>query len=157
MAVIDSSRFLMVLALRTALGFGLAIVLGMTGIAVAWGLFLFSGSQSLTVLLWTLMMGAGVGAGLGGSAAWLRLEGDTKPVLLALALLAAAAGLGGAWGGYEFGSRQEVECCAMPTVSPVTYTAMGATVVANGAMMVFVLVREAMSRRRRATLGNHGI
>ncbi len=149
MEVMDRGRFLLFLALRTALGLGLAIVLGMTGIGVAWGLFLFSGAQSVTALLWSLMTGAGIGAGLGGFAAWLRLEGDTKPVLLAMALLAAAAGVGGAWGGYEFGARQEIECCAMPTVTPVTYTAMGATVVANGAVMVFGLVREAMGRRRR--------
>jgi len=45
----------------------------------------------------------------------------------------------------------------MPTLSPVTYTAMEATVVANGAVMVFVLVREAMGRRRRAALDNHWV
>ncbi len=145
----DSVRFLFSPVLRTTMGIGLAFVLGAIGAVVGWGLFLFSGVQSLNVLLWTLMVGAGIGAGLGGFAAWLRLEGDTRPVLLAMALLAVATGIGGAWGGYEFGSRQEVECCAMPEISPVTYTVAGATVVANGVVMAFVLIRGAVNRKRR--------
>ena len=153
----DSVQFLLVLALRTVLGVGLAIVFTVIGIGMAWGLFVFSGAQSLTTMLWFLMTGAGIGAGLGGFAAWLRLEGDTWLVLLATASLAAAAGVGGAWGGYEFGARQELECCAMPTVTPVTYTAMGATLVANGAVMVFGLVRTAVGQRRHAPINNHSI
>lgn len=151
----DSVQFLLVLALRTVLGVGLAIVFTVIGIGMAWGLFVFSGVQSLNTMLWFLMTGAGIGAGLGGFTAWLRLEGHTWPVLLATASLAAAAGVGGAWGGYEFGARQELECCAMPTVTPVTYSAMGATVVANGAVIVFGLARAALGRRRHAPIDNH--
>ena len=145
-----SVRCLLSPALRTTLGIGLAFVFGVMGAVVAWGLFMFSGVQSLNALIWTLMIGAGIGAGLGGFAAWLRLEGDTRPVLLAMALLAVVTAVGGAWGGYEFGARQEVECCAMPTVSAVTYTVAGATVVANGVVMAFVLIRKALSRKQRA-------
>lgn len=151
-----SVRALLSPALRTTIGVGLAIVFGVMGIVVAWGLFLFSGVQSLSVLLWTLMIGAGLGTGLGAFGAWLRLEGDTRPVLLATASLAVAAGVGGAWGGYAFGARQEVDCCAMPEISPLTYTVIGATVVANGAVMVFVLAREAVGRRRRTSVNKHG-
>ena len=143
-------RLLLVFALRAVLGVGQATLFTVIGIGMAWGLFGFSGAHSLTTTLWFLMAGAGIGAGLGGVAAWLRLEGDTWLVLLAMASLATAAGVGGAWGGYQFGAGQEVECCAMPTVTPVTYTAVGATVLANGEVMVFGLVRGAMGRSRRA-------
>jgi hypothetical protein len=108
-------------------------------------------------MLWSLMVGAGLGAGLGGFLAWLRLEGDAFLLLLMAAALVAAAGIGGAWGGYEFGSRQEVECCAMPTVTPVTYTAVGATVAASGAAMVFSLARDLLSRLRHARINNHAV
>lgn len=141
-------QLLLGLGLRMALGVGVAIVLSSIGIVVAWGLFLFSGVQSVDALLWTLIIGAGLGAGLGGFAAWLRLEGDTRPALLAMATLAVAAGVGGAWGGYEFGSSQEVECCAMPKITPVTYTVMGAIVVTNVAVTILGLAREAKGRWR---------
>ncbi len=147
----------MVFAGRTALGFGLGAGFSVAGIGIAWGLFVFSSSRSLDTMLWSLMVGAGLGAGLGGFLAWLRLEGDAFVVLLAAAALAAAAGIGGAWGGYEFGARQEVECCAMPTVSPITYTAMGATVVASGAAMIFSMARDLMSRWRHTRINNHAV
>jgi hypothetical protein len=125
----------------------LAVVLSMVGIGIAWGLYVFASASSRTTLLALFMVGAGIGAGLGGFLAWLRLEGDSRPALLATALLALLAGVAGAWGGYQFGGHQEVPCCAKPEITPVTYTALGATVVANGVALVVGVARQIGTRR----------
>lgn len=95
----------------------------MVGIAVAWGIFIFFGSQSITLWLGSLYFRAGLGAGFGGFFAWLRTEGDESVALILTAVIIVGAGILGAWGGYEYGSTQEIECCAMPTKSPIYYTA----------------------------------
>jgi hypothetical protein len=137
----------MVAAGRTLFGVLLAVVLSMAGVGIAWGLYVFFGAVSRTTLLTLFMVGAGVGAGLGGFLAWLRIEGDPWPALLGTALLALLAGIGGAWGGYEFGGRQEVPCCAKADITPVTYTALGATVAANGAALAVSAARRLAARR----------
>jgi hypothetical protein len=141
----------LVLAGRAILGVLLAIVFSVLGIGVAWGLYVFSGSRSFAALFSLFLIGAGLGAGLGGFLAWLRIDRNTRSSLVLMGSLALAAGIGGAWGGYEYGARQEVECCATPTVGPMTYTAVGATVVANSALMAFGLIRDAIGHRRRRT------
>jgi len=151
----DKVQPCMVFAGRTALGFGLGSVFSVAGVGIAWGLFVFSSSRSFDTMFWSLMVGAGLGAGLGGFLAWLRLDGEVLPLLLAAALLAAAAGVGGALGGYAYGARQTIECCAMPTVTPVTYTAAGATLAANAAVMAFSLARDVMSWWRHTHINNH--
>jgi hypothetical protein len=153
----DKVQSLMVFSGRTALSLGLGGAFSVAGIGVAWSLFVFSSSRSLDTMLWSLMVGAGLGAGLGGFLAWLRLEGDHLLLLLVAAALVAAAGIGGAWGGYEFGARQETECCAMPSVSPFTYTAVGSTVVASGTAMVFSLARDLMSWWWQTRVKNHAV
>lgn len=153
----DRVQPFLIFAGRTALGLGLSLGFGVVGVGMAWGLFVFSSSRSLDVMLWSLMIGAGLGAGLGGFLAWLRLEGDGLLALLATAAISAAAGIGGAWLGYEYGARQKIECCAMPTVTPVTYTILGATLVAVGVAMGSSLVRDAISRRRYARINNHAV
>jgi hypothetical protein len=40
-------------------------------------------------------------------------------------------GIGGAWGGFQFGANQEVACCVGPAITPITYTAMGASAATN--------------------------
>jgi hypothetical protein len=45
----------------------------------------------------------------------------------------------------------------MPTVTPVTYTAAGATLVASGAVMVSSLVRETLGRWRHVRIDNHAV
>lgn len=113
----------------------------MTGIAVAWSLFIFFGSQSAGLWLTSLFIGSGLGAGTACYFAWLRIDGDEKLIMALTAVIVVGAGIIGAWGGYEYGSNQEIECCAMPTVSPVYYTALGSTVVANVAGVVLAAVR----------------
>jgi len=143
----DKFQPLLVLAGRIVFGVLLAVVLSTVGIGIAWGLYVFFGASSRSTLLTLFTVGAGVGAGLGGFLAWLRLEGDSPPVLLVTVSLALLAGIGGAWGGYEFGGRQEVPCCAKPDITPVTYTAFGATVAANGAALAVGLARQLTARR----------
>ena len=122
----------MALAARTVMGLLSASVLSVVGIGVAWGLFVFFGAAAHATLLTLFAAGAGIGAGVGGYIAWLRF--DHVPswqghlgTVLALAL----AGAGGAWGGFQFGASQEIACCTGPAITPITYTALGATAVAN--------------------------
>jgi hypothetical protein len=143
----DKFQPLLILAGRTVFGVLLAVVLSTVGIGIAWGSYVFFGASSRSTLLTLFTVGAGVGAGLGGFLAWLRLEGDSRPVLLVTVSLALLAGIAGAWGGYEFGGRQEVPCCAKPDITPVTYTAFGATVAANGAALAVGAARRLAARR----------
>ena len=64
------------------------------------------------------------------------------------------AGILGAWGGYQYGAAQEIECCAMPTVSPVYYTALGSAVVANIAGIVFATIRAVVTRNSKTQIYN---
>jgi len=120
----------------------------MTGIAIAWSLFIFFGGRSVGTWLSCLFFGAGLGAGIGAFSAWLHLDRESSLVLGLTALVVIGAGVAGAWGGYQYGSAQEVECCAMPTVSPVYYTALGSAVVANIAGVAFASVRAVLTKKR---------
>ncbi len=133
-------------------GSGLALVLAMFSIGVAWALFMFSGSQALATWLVALMFSAGLGAGAGSLLAWLRIDRRNTPVRFVTAVCVVAAGTLGAWVGYEYGSNREIECCAMPTVSPVYYTALGATLGANVAAVTISLFREFVERRARTRI-----
>ena len=119
------------LAGRSALGVGLGAVAATFCIAVAWGLFIFSGSQSLIIWLASLMFSAGIGAWAGSQIAWLQLDGGNSSRSFAMAIPAVVIGTISAWIGFYYGSNQEFECCAMPTVTPVYYTVIGATIGAN--------------------------
>ena len=87
--------------------------------------------------------GAGIGAGVGGYLAWLRL--DHVPSWqghLGTVLALAVAGAGGAWGGFQFGASQEIACCTGPAITPITYTALGATAVANVLALAMGVIHE---------------
>ena len=133
---------------RTVSGVVLGVILSMTGIAIAWSLFVFFGGRSVDTWLGSLFFGAGLGAGIAAFVAWLHLDRENSLVLGLTALVVICAGIGGAWGGYEYGSAQEIECCAMPTVSPVYYTALGSAVVANIAGVVFASARAFITRKK---------
>ena len=83
-----------------------------------------------------------------------HLDRETSLVLGLTALVAVGSGIAGAWGGYEYGSHQEIECCAMPTVSPIYYTALGSTVVANVAGLAFAASRAFLTRKRHTQIPN---
>jgi hypothetical protein len=147
----DRAQPVLVIAGRAVLGLLLAVALSALGTGLAWGLYVFSGARSFADLFSLFMLGAGLGAGLGSFLAWLSIDRNTRSRLLFMGLLALAVGIAGAWGGYEYGARQEVECCAMPTVGPMTYAAVGAALAANAALLVFGLIRDAIGRWRRQT------
>ena len=139
---------------RTAAGIGLGIVLSMLGIALAWGLFLFFGSQSVNIWLGSLYLGAGLGAGIGGFFAWLRVDGDDNWTLVIAAVIITGAGVLGAWAGFEYGSTREIECCAMPTKSPLYYTALGSDALANVAAIGVAAVRAVLARQKQSQIQN---
>ena len=139
---------------RTVLGICLGVVLSMIGIGIAWGLFIFFGGQSSSIWLASLYVGAGLGAGTGCFFAWLRIDGDETLTLLLTAAIIAGAGILGAWGGFEYGSTQEVECCAMPTKSPIYYTALGSVVLANAAAIGVAAFRALHTRQRQTQIQN---
>ena len=141
----------LVLAGRTVMGLLLAAVLSVIGIGIAWGMFVFFGGVSHATLLALFMGGAGLGAGLGGFIAWIRVDrGPPAPMFVAMGLALVLAGIGGAWGGFQFGASQEVECCVGPAVTPITYTALGATLGANAAALAMGVAHEINDRRRWA-------
>ena len=139
---------------RTVAGVVLGVVLSMTGITIAWSLYLFFGGQSIETWLASLFFGAGFGAGTAAFVAWLHLDRETSLVLGLTALVVVGSGIAGAWGGYEYGSKQEIECCAMPTVSPIYYTALGSAVVANVAGLAFAASRAFLTRKRHTQIPN---
>ena len=139
---------------RTVIGLTLGVVLSMIGIALAWSLYIFFGGQSIDTWLASLFLGAGFGAGTAAFVAWLHLDRENGRVLVLTALFVVGVGIAGAWGGYQYGSNQEVECCAMPTVSPVYYTALGSSVVANVAGIVFAAARAIITRKRQTQFHN---
>jgi len=144
----DIVQPVLVLAGRTVLGLLLSSVFGVIGIGVAWAMFVFFGAVSHATLLAFFMIGAGLGAGLGGYIAFFRFDWvPTAPMMAAMGLTLLLAGMGGAWGGFQFGANKEVECCVGPAVTPITYTAIGATVGAIAAALLMSIVREAKIRR----------
>ena len=78
-------------------------------------------------------LGAEIGAGLGGSLAWLRVDGNLLPVIIVTVSLAFLGGVGGACGRYQYATNQEVACRAKPYITHSTYIAFAAAVTANGA------------------------
>ena len=133
---------------RAVLGVLLAALLSMIGIVVAWGMFIFWGGVSPVTLLALFMTGAGAGAGIGSFSAWLKIDlAPRASVLVAVALLLILVGIGGAWSGFQFGATRDVPCCTGPAIQPLTYMALGAIIVANGAALAMRMI-DGMGRRR---------
>ena len=124
-------RSVALLSGRIVLGLGFSLVLSMVCLAIAWGLYIFSGSSTRMTWLVMLMAGASIGAGVGAYLGWLKLDRHHWPTIVSTILVAIAGGLLGALGGYEYGVNREIECCAEPRTGPFTFAALGAAVVAN--------------------------
>ena len=139
---------------RTIIGALLGVVLSFIGIGIAWALFIFFGFKSIDVWLGSMFFGAGIGAGAGAFVAWLHLDRENNLVLALTAAVVVGAGVLGAWGGFEYGSTVEIECCAMPTKSPIYYAALGSAVVANAAGLVFATARAFITRKRQTQFHN---
>ena len=130
----DILRSAALLSGRIILGLGFSLILSMVCLAVAWGLYIFSGSSTRMTWLVMLMAGASIGAGLGAYLGWLKLDRHHWPSIIATILLATAGGLLGAIGGYEYGVNREIGCCAEPRTGPFTFAALGSAVAANVAI-----------------------
>jgi hypothetical protein len=150
----------LVLVGRITLGTLLSAVLSVIGIGVAWGMFVFSGAVAHSTLLTLFMVGAGVGAAVGSFGAWLKIDRvPGSSILFGKMIVLLLAGIGGAWGSYQFGTNQEVECCVGSAITPITYTALGATAATNAAALVMgvasdIKVRGGWARFRTAAGGS---
>ncbi len=148
----DIVRNLAILAGRAMLGLGLGIVLSMVGLAIAWGLFIFSGASERSTFMIMSMAGGGIAAGIGANIAWIRLDRQQRLTFIVTFLLCVAGGVTGGLIGYQVGANREIECCAEPGTTPFTYTAFGATIGANVAMYL-ATAAIAAARIARARVG----
>ena len=135
---------------RAAVGLPLAAVLSVIGMATASALSVFFGVAGLPTLLALLMVGAGVGAGLGGGATLLRVDAiPSRPALLAIGLGFCLVGFAGAWAGFQIGGQitaiQDANCVGVCgyLFKPRTYMALGAALLCNAAALAFNLAWEA--------------
>ena len=127
----------------------LALVLSYVGVWVAWGLYYFFTDTSSKLLRDAMFLaGAAVGAGLGGSLTWLRLDGNSLPVLLLTGAAGLAGGIAGSWLGYEYALNREIKCCSAPPVSAFSHAALGATLAANAGTFLLGIVREIVTFKR---------
>ena len=127
----DIFRSVLLLTGRILLGLGFSLIFSMVCLAVAWGLYIFSGSSTRMTWLVMLMAGASIGAGGGAYLGWLKLDRHHWPSIVATVLVAIAGGLIGALAGYEYGVSREIECCAEPRTGPFTFAALGSALGAN--------------------------
>ena len=94
---------------------------------------------------------AGIGAGLGAFLAWLQVDRNSLPLMLITLTVAILAGFGGAWGGHEYGLNIEGPCCVDPEIEPMSYAALGATAMANAAILLVGLTRGIITRNPQLT------
>ena len=124
-------------------------MLSYVGVWVAWGLYYFFTDTSSKLLRDLMFLGgAAIGAGLGGSLTWLRLDGNTLPMLLVIGSAGLVGGIIGSWMGYEFALGREIKCCSAPPISAFSYATLGATVAANLGTLLLGVVREIVTFRR---------
>ena len=145
--VMDRVQPVLIFALRVGFGLVLSVVFATMAAGTAWGLYVFSSSTSLTALLYLLISSTGVAAGIGAYLAWLRVDRNSLPFALFTVAVTMAAGFGGAWGGHSYGLTVEGPCCIEPEIEPMSYAALGAAVLANGAVVLVGLVREITNRK----------
>ena len=147
---------LAVLAGRGLLGLVLAAVLSMVGLAIVWGLYIFSGVNDRTVFMIVTMGGGGLGAGIATNIAWIKLDRQRSYAVALTFLLCVAGGVFGGVIGYQIGANREYDCCAEPSANPFTYTAIGAAIAANVVMLLFVALSAAARAYRLSRRQAHG-
>ena len=138
---------LLIFVARVGLAVGLSFSFSMVAVGIAWGIYVFSGATSQTTLIALFTSAAGIGAGIGAFPAWISVNYNTRASMLGHFSLAILAGIGGSWGGLWYAAHQVVECCAKPDIAPFTFVALGATVVASGAVLVLVIARGIRARK----------
>jgi hypothetical protein len=142
-------RPLIGLTVRTLMGVLIGGTFGFLGVGIGWGSFVFFGARSGDTLLLFFIGGASVGVAGGVFLAWLNLDGNSAGRLIVMGSLLLLAAAGGSWGGYQFGSAQDVPCCATAGVTPITYIVIGAIVATSVAALLLNLSHRALLLFRR--------
>ena len=142
-------RPLIGLTVRTLMGVLIGGTFGFLGVGIGWGSFVFFGARSGDTLLLFFIGGASVGVAGGVFLAWLNLDGNSAGRLIVMGSLLLLAAAGGSWGGYQFGSAQDVPCCATADVTPITYIVIGAIVATRVAALLLNLSHRALLLFRR--------
>ncbi len=145
----DRLRPFIGLTVRTFMGMLIGGTFGFLGVGIGWGSFVFFGARSGDTLLLFFIGGASVGAAGGVFLAWLNLDGNSALRLIVTGSLLLLAAAGGSWGGYQFGSVQDVPCCATADVTPITYIVIGAIVATSVAALLLNLSHRALPLFRR--------
>ena len=122
---------------RLLIGLPLAVVLSVIGMATAWAMSVFFGVAALPTLLLLLMIGARIGASIGGQQCSRVDSAPSWPVLLAFGCGFCLVSRAGAWAGFEIGEKitaiqgwNSGGLCGY-LFKLRTYMALGATVVSN--------------------------
>ena len=145
----DWLRPLLGMTVRTLMGLLIGGTFGFLGVGIGWGSFVFFGARSGDTLLLFFIGGASVGAAGGVFLAWLNLDGNSALRLIVMGSLLLLAAAAGSWGGYQFGSVQDVPCCATADVTPITYIVVGAIVATSVVALIVNLSHRALPIFRR--------
>jgi hypothetical protein len=147
--VIERLRPLVELTVRTIIGVLFGGTFGFLGVGIGWISFVFFGARSGDTLLLLFIGGSSVGVAGGVSLGWLNLDGNSGIRLVAMGSLLLLAAAGGSWGGYQFGSVQDVPCCATADVTPITYIVIGAILATSVVALILNLSYRALPLFRR--------
>ncbi|MCH2519773.1 MAG: hypothetical protein MK210_16495 [Dehalococcoidia bacterium] len=135
--------------MRTIIGVLFGGTFGFLGVGIGWISFVFFGARSGDTLLLLFIGGSSVGVAGGVSLGWLNLDGNSGIRLVAMGSLLLLAAAGGSWGGYQFGSVQDVPCCATADVTPITYIVIGAILATSVVALILNLSYRALPLFRR--------
>ena len=147
--VIERLRPLVGLTAHTIMGVLFGGTFGFLGVGIGWISFVFFGARSGDTLLLLFIGGSSVGVAGGVSLGWLNLDGNSGIRLVAMGSLLLLAAAGGSWGGYQFGSVQDVPCCATADVTPITYIVIGAILATSVVALILNLSYRALPLFRR--------
>jgi len=136
-------RPFIVLSVRSLFGVLIGGTFGFLGVGIGWGSFVFFGAKSGDTLLLLFIGGAAVGTTIGVFLAWMNLDGNSAVRILTTGALLLLVAVGGSWGGYQYGSVQDVPCCASADVTPITYIVMGAVLAASVVALILNVSRRA--------------
>jgi len=137
-------RPLLVLSARTLFGVLIGGTFGFLGVGMGWGSFVFFGARSGDTLLLLFIAGAALGTTIGVFLAWMNLDGNSAVRVIATSALFLLVAVGGSWGGYQYGSVQDVPCCATADVTPITYIVMGAVLATSVVALISNVSRRAL-------------
>ena len=134
----------LVLSARTLFGVLIGGTFGFFGVGISWISFVFFGARSGDTLLLLFIAGAALGTTIGVFLAWMNLDGNSAVRVIATSALFLLVAVGGSWGGYQYGSVQDVPCCATADVTPITYIVVGAVLATSAVALILNVSRRAL-------------